>query len=318
MNADPAVVAIIVSAACGLLIGYAVLKLTGRRVTVAERVSEYVTIGTIEDDSGRSLIERALGDKQARTIARSPFIARLRIEMEVADLKFGPEQLLFLTLVISVLAGWLLVTSTHSPIAALLALSVPFVAKFVIGVMAARQRRQFAEQLPDNLRVIASAMRSGQTFVGALRAVLEDAPEPSRRELRRAVMDEQLGIPLVEALSQVTERMKSEDFQHVAIVASLQRETGGNTAEVIDLVAETVQERIEIRRMVRGLTAQGRLSGGVLSFLPVGLLMLISLMNPSYVHPLFHTTIGLIGLAVGIGLVIAGGLTIRRITDIEV
>ena len=84
-------------------------------------------------------------------------------------------------------------------------------------------------------------MRSGQTFVGALTAVLEDAPEPSQRELRRAVMDEQLGIPLTDALGQVTERMKSEDFQHVAIVASLQRETGGNTAEVIDLVAETVR-----------------------------------------------------------------------------
>ncbi len=90
----------------------------------------------------------------------------------------------------------------------------------------------------------------------------------------------------------VTERMKSEDFQHIAIVASLQRETGGNTAEVVDLVAETVRERIEIRRMVRGLTAQGRLSGGVLSMLPVGLLILISLLNPVYVHPLFHSTAG--------------------------
>ena len=131
-------------------------------------------------------------------------------------------------------------------------------------------------------------------------------------------MDEQLGIPLSEALSQVTERMQSEDFQHVAIIAGLQRETGGNTAEVIDLVAETVRERIEIRRMVRGLTAQGRLSGGVLALLPVGLLILISLINPSYVHPMFHTTAGLIALAVGGVLVISGGLVIRKIVEIEV
>ncbi len=318
MSADSTVAAIVVSTACGLLIGFAVLMLLTRRVTVAQRVGAYVTTNGVEDDSGRSLIERALGDKQTRKIARYPFIERLRIQMEVADLKFGPEQLLFLTLLITALVGWLMITSTHSPVAGLLALFVPFLAQFAIRMMADRQRRQFAEQLPDNLRVVASAMRSGQTFVGALRAVLEDAPEPSRRELRRAVMDEQLGIPLAEALSQVTERMQSEDFQHVAIVASLQRETGGNTAEVIDLVAETVQERIEIRRMVRGLTAQGRLSGGVLSFLPVGLLILISLINPTYMHPLFHTTPGIIGLGIGIGLVIAGGLVIRKIVAIEV
>jgi tight adherence protein B len=318
MSAGAGAAAIVVSAACGLLIGFAVLTLLTRRATVAQRVGAYVTLAPAEDESGRSLIERALGDKQVRKIARYPFVAQLRIEMDVADLKFGLEQLLVLTLLVTVLAGWLMITSTHSPLAGLLALFVPFLAQFVIRTLADRQRRQFAEQLPDNLRVVASAMRSGQTFVGALRAVLEDAPEPSRRELRRAVTDEQLGIPLVEALGQVTERMKSEDFQQVAIVASLQRETGGNTAEVIDLVAETVQERIEIRRMVRGLTAQGRLSGGVLSFLPVGLLILITLMNPSYVHPLFHSTAGLIGLGVGIGLVFAGGLVMRRIVDIEV
>jgi tight adherence protein B len=176
----------------------------------------------------------------------------------------------------------------------------------------------FADQLPDNLQVIASAMRAGQTFVGALKAVIEDAPEPSQRELRRAVLDEQIGIPLGDALRGVTERMQSEDFHHVAVVATLQRETGGNTAEILELVADTVRERIELRRMVRGLTAQGRLSGGVLSLLPVGLLMLISLLNPAYVHPLFHSTAGLIALGVSIGLVITGGLVIRKIVEIKV
>lgn len=314
-----AVPAIVVSVAGGLLIGLAVIVATGRRVSVAERVTAYVHPDEASPvDPGRSLIERALGDKQARQIARSPFIKRLRTEMEVAELKFGPEQLLILIVLATVLVGWLLASSTKSPIAALLALFVPVLANALVRIAAGRQRRLFADQLPDNLAVIASAMRAGQTFIGALRAVLEDAPEPSRRELRRAVMDEQLGTPLAEALSRVTERMHSEDFQHVAIVASLQRETGGNTAEVIDLVANTVRERIEIRRMVRGLTAQGRLSGGVLSLMPVGLLILISLINPTYVHPLFHSTPGLIGLGLGIGLVITGGLVIRKIVDIKV
>ncbi len=308
-----------ISIACGLLFGVAVMMLLGRHNNVAKRVSIYVTPNAGESASGqRSLIERALGDEQARNIARSPFVTRLRMEMEVADLSIGLEQLFAVTVLATILVGWLLVASTKSPIAALLALFVPFGVNFGIHFKADRQRRQFADQLPDNLRVIASAMRSGKNFVGALKSVLEDAPEPSKRELGRAVMDEAIGIPLPEALGQVTERMKSEDFQHIAIVATLQRETGGNTAEVIDLVAETVQERIEIRRMVRGLTAQGRLSGGVLSLLPVGLLMLISLLNPTYVHPMFHTTGGLIALGVGIGLVLSGGFVIKKIVTIEV
>jgi tight adherence protein B len=313
------VLAVAVSVGAGALLGLAVFVLLGRSETVADRVSAYVNIRQEDEvETGRSLIERALGDKQARKIVRSPLITRLRGEMDVAEINVPFEQLAILSLLIAVLVGWLMARSTGSPLAALLGLFVPFVAQAGIKMKASRQRRMFADQLPDNLQVIASAMRSGQTFVGALKAVIEDAPEPSRRELRKAVLDEQIGIPMADALGAVTERMQSEDFHHVAIVAALQRETGGNTAEILELVADTVRERIELRRMVRGLTAQGRLSGAVLSMLPVGLLILISLVNPHYVHPLFHSTAGLIALGVGLGLVVAGGLVIRKIIEIKV
>lgn len=310
--------ALIASGIAGLLLGVGVYLLMGRRETVADRVSAYVELRRDEDETGKSLIERALGDKQTRKIVRSPLITRQRIEMEVADIKLSLEQVGALALLVTILVGWLLYQSTHSPVAALLALFVPVAAQLAIRMLAGRQRRMFSEQLPDNLQVVASAMRAGQTFVGALKAVLEDAPEPSKRELRRAVMDEQVGIPLADALSGVTERMRSEDFQHVAVVAALQRETGGNTAEVIELVADTVRERIEIRRMVRGLTAQGRLSGGILSMLPVGMLIFISMMNPSYVHPLFHSTPGLIALGVALTLVVAGALVMKKIIEIKI
>jgi tight adherence protein B len=318
ISIDSTLGAVAVSVVCALLVGWVVLMLLRlRRGSTVRRVAVYMT-PTVPASDPRSLAERALGDRQARTIARVPFLARLRLEMDVADLKLSLDQLIIATVLGTVLIGWLLELSTGSLLAALLALSVPFLAHAGVKLAAGRQRREFSDQLPDNLQVIASAMRAGQTFAGAMRSAVDDAPEPSQRELRRAVVDESLGVPLTEALGRVTERMKSEDFQHVAIVASLQRETGGNTAEVIDLVAETVRERIEIRRMVRSLTAQGRLSGGVLSLLPVGLLIMISLINPSYVHPLFHATAGLIGLGIAIGLVIVGGLIIRRIVNIDV
>lgn len=318
MTFTSGIAALVASGVGGLLLGVAVFSLMGRRETVADRVSAYVELRREQDEAGKSLIERALGDKQTRKIVRSPLITRQRIEMEVADIKIGLEQFAALTLLGTVLVGWLLDASTHSAVAALLGLFVPVAAQLAIRMLAGRQRRKFAEQLPDNLQVVASAMRAGQTFVGALKAVLEDAPEPSMSELRRAVMDEQVGIPLADALAGVTERMRSEDFQHVAVVAALQRETGGNTAEVIELVAETVRERIEIRRMVRGLTAQGRLSGGILSMLPVAMLIFISVSDPGYVHPLFHSTPGLIALGVALTLVALGGLVMKKIIEIKV
>jgi len=311
-------VAVVVAIACALLVGFGVLLLMREeRESAVTRVAAYVNVEDQDADT-RSLVERALGDSQARTIVRLPFMERLRREMDVAALKFSPEQLIAVSLLVTILVGWLLVASTGSPFAAVLALFVPLVAYIGVRWAADRQRREFSDQLPDNLQVIASAMRAGQTFVGAMRASVVDAPEPSRRELGRAVLDEQLGVPLAEALGQVTDRMESQDFQHVAIVASLQRETGGNTAEVIDLVADTVRQRIEIRRLIRGLTAQGRLSGMVLSVMPIGLLLFISLINPSYMHPMFHSTIGLVALGTAIGLVICGGLVIRRIVNIDV
>ena len=318
MSADAGLAAAAVSVVAGGLLGGAVFALVGHRQTVAQRVGAYVTLRHDESDSEQSLVERALGDRKARKLVRSPLLTRLRTEMEVAEIDIGLEQLLGYVVVAILLVGGLLVLKTHSPVAALLALVVPGAALMAIRMRADRKRRMFADQLPDNLQVIASAMRSGQTFVGALKAVLEDAPEPSARELRRAVLDEQLGIPLADALAQVTERMRSQDFKHVAIVASLQRETGGNTAEVIELVADTVRQRIEIRRLVRSLTAQGRLSGGVLAGLPVALLLFISLINPGYVRPLYHTTMGLVALGVSMGLVVCGGFVIRKIIKIEV
>jgi tight adherence protein B len=223
-----------------------------------------------------------------------------------------------LVVVLTLLIGWVLARATGSPVGALLGLAVPGLAYVVLGMVASRKRRAFSEQLPDNLQVLSSSMRAGQTFVGALRACVDDAPEPSRRELRRVVTDEGLGVPLPQALDRVTQRMRSEDFRHITVVATLQRETGGNTAEVVDLVAETVRERIEIRRMVNSLTAQGRLSGGVLSMLPVGLLMIISMINPHYVHPMFHSTVGLICLGLAFALVGSGAFVIHRLIQIKV
>jgi tight adherence protein B len=132
------------------------------------------------------------------------------------------------------------------------------------------------------------------------------------------VADEQLGVPLEDSIGSVVRRMDNPDLDQVALVAALQRQTGGSAAEVLDRVTDTVRERAELRRLISSLTAQGRLSRWILSFLPVFLLVIISLINPGYIAPLFTEPLGR-GLLILAGImIVTGSLVIRKIVDIKV
>ena len=181
-----------------------------------------------------------------------------------------------------------------------------------------RKRRAFGDQLPDNLDVLASGLRAGHSLIGALSVVVSDAAEPSKAEFQRVIADEQLGVPLENALDGVAKRMKNRDIEQVALVASVQGETGGNAAEVLDRVTESIRERQELRRLVRTLTAQGRLARAVVSLLPLGLLLAISVLNPGYMKPMFEHTGGRIALVFAGLMVCAGSWVIGKIVDIKV
>ena len=118
--------------------------------------------------------------------------------------------------------------------------------------------------------------------------VADEAPEPSKREYRRVVTDEQLGIPLDKALEVTAKRMQNTDVDQVAVLALVQREAGGNTAEVLDQVTMNIRARMDIRRLVRVLTAQGKFSSVVVAMVPVGIFVFLLLVNPSHLDPLFH------------------------------
>jgi tight adherence protein B len=161
-------------------------------------------------------------------------------------------------------------------------------------------------------------MRAGQSFAGALSVAVQDAPEPAKREFERVVSDERLGVPLEESLGTVVERMENRDLHQVALVAALQREAGSNSAEVLDRVADTIRDRVALRRLISSLTAQGRLSRWVVTLIPVGLAMYLALTAPDYLDPLLKTTVGNVMLAVAIVMCIAGSMVIKRIVDIKV
>jgi tight adherence protein B len=190
--------------------------------------------------------------------------------------------------------------------------------RMVVSARANRSRREFEGQLADNLQVVAAAMRAGQSFTGALAVAVEDAAEPARRELQRTVTDERLGVPLDEALQRTADRMRSEELEYVGLVATLQRETGGNTAEVLDRVTETIRERAELKRLVLTLTAQGKFGGMIVSMVPVALTALFLVIRPGYFDPMVNSTIGVALIVLGVAMLATGWIAIRKIVDIEV
>jgi Flp pilus assembly protein TadB len=183
---------------------------------------------------------------------------------------------------------------------------------------AEKQRTKFADTLPAYLQDMASAIRVGRSFAGAVAIVGESADEPTRSQLERAATDEALGRPLEETLEAVSERMHSNDMGQVALIAGVHRRTGSNISEALDRVAEGARERADLRREMRALTSQAKMSSSVLTGLPVVLLLGLTVLSPQYAHPLLHTTMGLIALSVG-GIMIFGGWKVMgKITRIKV
>ena len=200
----------------------------------------------------------------------------------------------------------------------LFALVTPILARMLVKRRIAKKRRDFAEQLPDNLDVLASALRAGHSLVGALAVVADDAMEPSKCEFRRVLAEEQFGAQLEDAFKVVVDRMDNPDLDQVALVSRLQREMGSNAAEVLDRVIETVRGRMEVRRLIRTLTAQGRLSRWILTGLPIGLAIVMKLISGNYMNPLFHRPLGQALLVLAALMVAGGSYLIGKIVDIPV
>jgi tight adherence protein B len=319
---SPLTMALVGLIAAGLIGLGAYLMLSGpKKGTVRRRMAEFVSVPDAIRGSSRptaQLTEKMLEGTESM-LRGSGWWQKFRWETEIAKVSMPPEQIVLLT-VAGMLLAFVLVKFLFGSVllAVIIALAIPFGVRSLLKTMLARQRQLFAEQLPDNLQVLASALRAGHSFIGALSVVVNDAPEPARSEFQRVVADEQLGVPVDEALRVVVERMESSELEQVALVAALQRESGGNTAEVLDRVTDTIRERFELRRMVKTLTAQGRMSRWVLTFLPLFLFCAITVINPSYMHIMYATTGGRVVLVLAGISVICGSLVIKRIVNIKV
>jgi tight adherence protein B len=279
---------------------------------VRTRVSQY-TLGAIPAPESLGTVSRP-----PPSIVPKRWRDSFALKVELAEIERHPSEVAIMVLGAAGLVALLSVAATGSVAGILVAFLVPVGFMTWLQSRAKRRRALFADQLPDNLQIIASAMRTGQSFVGSLALLSEEASEPSRTEFRRVVADEQLGMALDKALDALTVRMHNRDLDQLAVVATIQRETGGNAAEAIDRIVETVRAKEAVRRMVAALTAQGRMVRWVLTALPVGLLLVLSAVNPDYMSPLYNEGWGRALLALGATLVTVGSLWIKRIVEIEI
>jgi tight adherence protein B len=307
---------------CAALVGLAFAAVfRPRRSEVQRRLAEFVTLASAKDVEGAAAPggRRSLFLTEAdRTLGSRDWWTRFQEELEIAQVKTPAIQIVA-TAIATTLVGFVLIyILAGSFLLALLALFVPFAFRSYYRRKLLQLRKAFGEQLPDALAIIASALRAGHALAGALSVVVENGSDPMKSELQRVIAAEQLGSPLDDALEVAVKRMDNRDLEQLALVARLQRESGASAAEVIDRVTENVRERFELRRLVRTLTAQGRLSRWIVSFLPVALLLLILVLNSSYMHPLFDRPLGRFFLVSAAVLVAVGSWAIGRIVDIEV
>jgi tight adherence protein B len=310
---------VFVSLTIAILVGLALLTLVRTPApTLRRRMAQFVSMVVPGEGKRPSMLTGRVVEGTERSLARTQWWSRFKEELELAQIKMPATHVVLWTFIATVLLTWLLAIISGSALIALFGLGVPFGVRGYLKRKLARLRDAFAEQLPDNLQVLASALRAGHSLVGALSVVVDDAPEPASTEFRRVVADEQLGVPLEDALDAAARRMDNRDLEQVALVAALQRQTGGNSAEVLDRVTETIRDRAELRRLVNTLTAQGRMSRWIVSFLPVVLLLAITAVNPHYIEPLYARSAGRALLAVATVMVVAGSLVIKRIVNIRV
>lgn len=217
------------------------------------------------------------------------------------------------------LALLLLLVGGGRPVAGLLGAAVGFFLPYLlVGIRIAKRMKAFNSQLGDALILIANSLRTGYSFMQATDMVAQEMRPPISTEFARTVKEMNLGVTMENALGNLAKRINSDDLDLVLTAVLIQRQVGGNLAEVLDNIAKTIRERVRIRGEIRTLTAQGRISGIVISLLPVVLGFVIYLMNPEYVRVLFVHPAGkfMLGAAV-VGQVI-GILVIRRIVDIEI
>lgn len=252
-----------------------------------------------------------------RFLARHPSRIYRPELLDLAGLKLSQPDYIVL-----VLAGMLAVGVAGTMLkglglALLFAAFIPFLGHLILIQRMGHRRTKFDVQLSDTLQLLSGGLRAGHSILRAIDAAATEADSPTAEEMRRVVTETSLGKDLLQSLTDTATRMDSDDFSWVAQAIQINREVGGDLAEVLDQVIGTIQERTEIKGQIKALSAEGKMSAYILMALPIGIVVMLSVVNPDYIGVLFSEPLGWVMIGASIVLMTIGGLWLRKIIDLK-
>jgi tight adherence protein B len=283
-----------------------------------EEVEEFDPLNHEDPTLAETAVMKRMVGITGRLADRAGLLTRTEDALEQADLPLRPPEALFFyfaALFAITVFSFLIVPIGLALVLIAVAAVVP------VGLLHRRRKkrlRAFQEQLPDTLNLLSGSMRAGFSFAQGLESVANEATEPTRRELQRVFTESRLGRPIEDSMEESANRMKSVDLMWAVMAIRIQREVGGNLAELLDTVADTMTQRERIRLEIKSLTAEGRFSGMILGVFPIAFAGVLYLIQPEYISTLFQNTFGIMALCVSAVMTFLGFIWLRKILQIEV
>lgn len=280
-------------------------QLKGRQVSNKEKL-------------GIEALHKVLVNNAKHLASKYDFTAYAKTKLEQAGLPVKLEEYMVMHVLVVVVLSLIVLLLTGSKtmvfLFILIAAAAPLVA---LQIKIDRRNAAFHQQLPDTLEIIASSMRAGYGLQQAILAAGRETRPPTSVELTRVSAQVQMGMPMEDALNRLSERVGSSSFKWVVLAIAIHRETGGNLAEILDNLASSLRQRETMKRQIKALTAEGRLSALILIILPFFEVMILSYVNPGYMALLITTRPGLVMLFMALALMVIGGVWLKSITNID-
>ena len=328
MNPVIIVIGIAVVVAIGVII-WGIVSVRSEKDIIEERLSRienantsFIQLETIEEEKPAEKKGSALQERLDSMVSERQFGKKWRAQLSRADIKLTVSEYAAVH-IISMFGFFALGYFVLFGQQIVMAIASAFVGFFAPRIYVARitssRLKNFEQQLPDTLGLWVNALRSGYSVLQSMEAIARDAPEPTATEFKRVVQEVQLGIDMEDALEHLLNRVASEDLDLVITAVNIQREVGGNLAEILDVISHTVRERIKLKGEISVLTAQGRITGYLISGLPIILALFLYTINPGYMGNLFENrTCGWPMLGIALALIGIGFAIVQKIVDIDI
>lgn len=273
------------------------------------------------DTQSHAIGERKVGiiNLISKIFRSGKYMEKIRTKLLQAYIKMKPEEFIAISITLGILIGAILFLQGRNALLFILGFTIGFkVPDVFVGNIKKKRSQMLNKQLPQALSIISNGLRAGFSFTQAMNVASKDLETPISDEFSKVLRDNSLGKPLDEALENLTKRTDDEDLDMLVTALLIQRQVGGNLAEVLDTISETIRERVKLKGEIRTLTSQGKMEAWVIGVLPVGIAAIIAVINPSYIKPLFNHPVGLAMLGAAVIMMGIGIFILTRLVDVKV